>query len=231
MPVVGPSLFQSVRHPCLHLGASNGVCPSLPDLPRASAGTSKRPALTSPIDVRGGYVPEEDESTWTKVVSDVLDMVCEENVAAEANLPGWREDISAFFSVSIPELPTAAYVDRLVTYCKCTPTVLTVALVLLDRCATADARLGVSGYNLHRHLVTAVMLASKSVEDCTYTTRHFAVIGGVEDTAEMVKLERLMVRALQWRVQVDVETIEVYRARLQQHLSTTRFSSVSSSPS
>jgi len=214
-----------------HFSAGDGVCPSPPMPPHSSPLGRKRPPSTSPVDVRGTHASPLNKNTWTHVVSDVLDMSCEENVAAEANLPGWQEDISAFFSVSIPQLPTAAYVDRLVTYCKCSPTVLTVALVLLNRCAAADSRLAVSGYNLHRLLVTAVMLASKSVEDRTFTNAHFAVIGGVEGTAEMAKLERLMLHALQWRVQVDVGTISVYRARLEQNRRGLRSSIFSSTTS
>lgn len=186
----------------------------------AGGPVAKRARSASPVDVRGEAPRPPAVAALTAMVAAVLDGVAATNgPAAAANLPAWQEDISAFYSVSVPDLSTATYVDRLVTYCKASPAVLLVALVLLDRLGSgdgADPRLRVNGYNLHRLLVTAVMLACKSVEDRTFSAAHFAAIGGVEGAAEMAKLERLMLAALDWRLVVEEETLALYECRLRQ---------------
>lgn len=202
---------------------SNGTFSSCPS-PRwpsvASGGVAKRARVVSPVDVRGEAGRPPPAAALTDMVAIVLDRVAATNsAAAEANLPAWQEEISAFYSVSVPDLSTASYVTRLVTYCKASSAVLLVSLVLLDRLGTgprSDPRLRVNGYNLHRLLVTAVMLACKSVEDRTFSVAHFAAIGGVDGAAEMAKLERLMLAALDWRVVVGGEVLALYESRLRQ---------------
>ncbi|GAB0496879.1 hypothetical protein MMPV_008200 [Pyropia vietnamensis] len=202
---------------------SDGTSSSNPSPHWSSAGgggVAKRARVVSPVDVRGEAGRPSPDEALTNMVATVLDWVAATNSAvAAANLPAWQEEISAFYSVSVPDLSTASYVARLVTYCKASSAVLLVSLVLLDRLGTgpgSDPRLRVNGYNLHRLLVTAVMLASKSVEDRTFSAAHFAAIGGVDGAAEMAKLERLMLAALDWRVVVGGEMLILYESRLRQ---------------
>lgn len=219
-PAVAP--FDTMADGFLERAAPTLPSPSPPPPnPRPSAvAVAKRARTASPVDIRGEAGRPPPAVVLTDMVATVLDGVAATNsAAAAANLPAWQEDISAFYSVSVPDLSTASYVERLVTYCKASPAVLLVALVLLDRLGSgprADPRLRVNGYNLHRLLVTAVMLACKSVEDRTFTAAHFAAIGGVEGPAEMAKLERLMLAALDWRVVVGEETLALYEDRLRQ---------------
>lgn len=130
------------------------------------------------------------------------------------SLPTWDQRVSIFFSVAIPAVDTTLYMRRLVRLCRLSPTVVVVALVLLHRARQADGRLAVSGWNVHRLMLTALMVASKSVEERTYGTAHFARIGGVGSTAELVRLEWVFLELLDWRCQVNARVLGVAQSRL-----------------
>lgn len=132
------------------------------------------------------------------------------------SLPTWDQPISVFFSVAIPAVDTTLYMRRLVRYCKLSPTVVMVALVLLHRAREADGRLAVSGWNVHRLMLTALMVACKSVEERTFPTAHFARVGGVGSTQELVRLEWVFLELLEWRCQVNGRVLALAQARLLQ---------------
>lgn len=131
-----------------------------------------------------------------------------------ASLPSWDQRISVFFSVAIPAVDTTLYMRRLVRYCKLSPTVVVVALVLLHRARLADGRLAVSGWNVHRLMLTALMVAAKSVEERTFCTAHFARVGGVGSTSELVRLEWVFLDLLEWRCQVNARVLGVAQVRM-----------------
>lgn len=131
-----------------------------------------------------------------------------------STLPTWEQRISVFFSVAIPAVDTTLYMRRLVKYCRLSPTVVIVALVLLHRAREADGRLAVSGWNVHRLMLTALMVSCKSVEERTYGTAHFARVGGVGSVAELVRLEGVFLKLLNWRVQVNGKVLGVAEERL-----------------
>ncbi|KAK1858303.1 hypothetical protein I4F81_000912 [Pyropia yezoensis] len=124
------------------------------------------------------------------------------------------QPVAVFFSVAIPPLDTRRFVRRLMRHCQLSPTVVVVAFVLLERARAADQRLALSGWNMHRLLLAALTVSCKSVERRNDESGDFALVGGLESGAEMVRLERVFLGILNWRVQVNQQALDVAEDRL-----------------
>eukprot|EP00180_Rhodochaete_pulchella_P001038 Plantae.Rhodophyta-Rhodochaete_pulchella.ctg18593.p1 GENE.Plantae.Rhodophyta-Rhodochaete_pulchella.ctg18593~~Plantae.Rhodophyta-Rhodochaete_pulchella.ctg18593.p1 ORF type:complete len:263 (-),score=44.87 Plantae.Rhodophyta-Rhodochaete_pulchella.ctg18593:141-929(-) len=135
----------------------------------------------------------------------VLGQWCDDK---EPELPEPREKASLFFSVRKPGIPLDFYVRRVVSNCHCSKSVYVLALVYLDRLARFDHRLRLSEYNVHRMLITAILLAAKYVDDTHYSNAHFARVGGVPSIQELNKLELAMLTFLSYDLNVDPDEFE-----------------------
>lgn len=94
---------------------------------------------------------------------------------------------------------------RLVNYTQCSPAAFVVMLVYLERIAGINGRLRITAFNLHRLLVTTLMLACKTLDDQSYSTLHYAKVGGIPTAREMNRLELQYLRYVDFRMHVPVE--------------------------
>lgn len=141
---------------------------------------------------------------FIKICTAYLDSCIHVN-EPHATLPTHVQPESVFFSVSKPDISTEEYVRRLVNYTQCSPAAFIVMLVYLDRIATVNSRLKITAFNLHRLLVTALMLACKMLDDQCYSTLHYAKVGGIPTAREMNRLELQYLRYVDFRMHVPVE--------------------------
>lgn len=119
-------------------------------------------------------------------------------------LPDPDESAAAFFSSELPEVNFDHFLDRVHKYSRCSNSVLVWALLLLRRLERTDHRLRVSPYNVHRLLITAIMIAAKYVDNAWYSNSYYARVGGVATVAEMNRLELEMLKLLNFNVHVSV---------------------------
>lgn len=122
---------------------------------------------------------------------------------SDSILPSHTQPESVFFSVSKPDICTEEYVRRLVHYAHCSPSAFVVMLIYLDRAAQSNQRLKITALNLHRLLVTALMLACKFLDDHCFSNMHYAKVGGIPNVKEMNRLEFQFLRFLDFRLCVD----------------------------
>lgn len=121
------------------------------------------------------------------------------------NFPIHSQPESVFFSVSKPDICTEEYVRRLVTYTQCSPSAFITMLIYLDRIAQRSECLRITPFNLHRLLVTALMLASKFLDDQCFSTLHYAKVGCIPTAREMNRLEAQFLRFVDFRLSVPVD--------------------------
>ncbi|CAN6226941.1 unnamed protein product [Urochloa humidicola] len=149
---------------------------------------------------------------------------------AEAEAGGALTASSAFRGKALPAIPVRRYAERIYRYAGCSPACFVVAYVYLDRLAhggqgeeeegdaeEAAAVVGVDSYSVHRLLITAVMVATKFMDDKHYNNAYFARVGGVE-VAEMNGLELELLFALRFRLNVTPDTFARYCAALECHI-------------
>ncbi|KAB2610605.1 cyclin-U1-1-like [Pyrus ussuriensis x Pyrus communis] len=107
-------------------------------------------------------------------------------------------------SVSIPK-----YLERLYKYTDCSPSCFVVGYVYIDRLLHKHPDSLVLSLNVHRLLVTSVMVASKMLDDVHYNNAFYARVGGVSN-AELNKLEVELLFLLDFGVMVSSRVFESY---------------------
>ena len=129
-----------------------------------------------------------------EVMAAVLDGLCEDNQDMRLTSP------TIFDSVARPAMSIQAYLVRLRRYTKFDITCFPVAvLYLADLCEAHGPAFCPTYHNIHRLLVTALLVASKANDDVFHANFFMAQCGGI-NLAELNKLEVEMCTQLGWRL-------------------------------
>jgi len=123
-----------------------------------------------------------------------------------------------FHSLKVPPIGTSDYLNRIVKYAYCSPECFIFALIYLDRLITANKNCHITPYNVHRLLITSVLLAAKVRDDTYYSNAYYSAIGGISN-AEINKLEGAFLVLVDFDLFVSPETYDQYRTYLMQHSS------------
>eukprot|EP00171_Calliarthron_tuberculosum_P002381 IDg2381t1 len=67
-----------------------------------------------------------------------------------------------------------------------------------------DRRMRPSQFNIHRLLITAVMISAKLFDNAWFSNNHYAKVGGLTSIEEMNRLELEMLKLLEFRVHVSL---------------------------
>ncbi|XP_020572612.1 cyclin-U2-2-like [Phalaenopsis equestris] len=126
--------------------------------------------------------------------------------------------IRAFESRRVLEMSIQSFLDRIFRYARVSPPVFVVAYVYFDRLCELNPSFFVSDRNVHRLLITAVLVASKFIEDMNYRNSYFAKIGGIS-TQEMNRLELNLLFLMGFKLQVSVSVFESYCRHLEREVS------------
>ncbi|KAA8515907.1 hypothetical protein F0562_019086 [Nyssa sinensis] len=102
-----------------------------------------------------------------------------------------------------PDMTIQSYLERIFRYTRAGPSVYVVAYVYIDRFCQNHPEFRISARNVHRLLITTIMLASKYVEDMNYRNSYFARVGGLT-TKEMNNLEFEFLFLMGFKLHVNV---------------------------
>ncbi|CAN8280259.1 unnamed protein product [Cochlearia groenlandica] len=123
-----------------------------------------------------------------------------------------------FDCCEIPDLTIESYLERIFRYTKTGPSVYVVAYVYIDRFCQTNPGFRISLTNVHRLLITTIMIASKYVEDLNYRNSYFARVGGLK-TEELNKLEIEFLFMMDFKLHVNVSVFESYCNHLEREVS------------
>lgn len=119
------------------------------------------------------------------------------------------EDVLTIFHGSrAPPVSIQQYFDRLFKYAGCSPSCFIVAYIYVDR-YLQQTRSCLTSFNVHRLLITSVMVAAKFVDDAFFNNAYYAKVGGIS-TSEMNRLEMKLLFSLDFRLQVNIDTFRRY---------------------
>ncbi|XP_057497751.1 cyclin-P3-1-like [Actinidia eriantha] len=124
-----------------------------------------------------------------------------------------KEVITVFHGSKAPALSIRQYIERIFKYSSCSPSCFVVAYIYLDRFIQQRGAY-LTSLNVHRLLITSVMLAAKFLDDEYYNNEHYARVGGVS-TAEMNKLELDFLFSIDFKLFASVETFNSYCSSLE----------------
>ncbi|KAI8331053.1 cyclin-domain-containing protein [Chlamydoabsidia padenii] len=128
---------------------------------------------------------------------------------------------SCFHARSIPSISIQAYLTRILKYCPCTNECFLAILVYFDRMAKSNSRtptmtLRIDSYNIHRLIITGVMIASKLFSDVFFTNARYAKVGGL-GVSELNILETEFLALNDYKLFVTIEEFQHYGDQLLLH--------------
>lgn len=129
-----------------------------------------------------------------------------------------RKRVRAFDSGTVLDMSLHAFLERFSRYAQVSPQVYVVAYAYLDRLRRGDAGVRVVRANAQRLLTTAILVASKFVEDRNYSNSHFAAVGGLA-AAELGALELHFLFLMQFKLNVCTAVFRSYCRHLEREVS------------
>lgn len=95
-------------------------------------------------------------------LSSLLQRVAESNDLTHQLYP---QRISVFHGLTRPNISVQNYLERIFKYANCSPSCFVVAYVYLDRFAQKQPSFPINSFNVHRLLITSVLLSVKFLDD------------------------------------------------------------------
>lgn len=122
---------------------------------------------------------------------------------------GWKEDMDTkmmiskrFWSKVVPDINIWDYLQRIHKYCPNSTAVYIASAVYIYRLCLILQVIPLTTLCVHRLVLAAIRIASKSLEDVTYLQKRFATAGGVSP-ADLYRLEIAFLFLLDFDIKVD----------------------------
>ncbi|KAH9069821.1 cyclin-domain-containing protein [Lactarius deliciosus] len=137
-------------------------------------------------------------------------------ISINDRIPLSPESISRFHSASVPQISILDYLRRIVRFTNLEKTCLLLVLHYIDQICAREPTFTISSLTVHRFIISAVSLSSKSHCDAFCTNAHYARVGGLAP-AELARLERAFLAAIDWRLACTREVLQLYYVNLVAH--------------
>lgn len=161
-------------------------------------------------------VSELNQSPEGVAVVRVLATVLERLVTVNNNLvkvgPG---QVTKFHALKPPSISIQHYLERIHKYASCSTECFILALIYIDRMIQRN-NFHLTDLNVHRVVITGVLLAAKFFDDAYYNNAYYAKVGGVL-VAEMNSLEVEFLFRINFSLHVNPDIFNKYHAELVSH--------------
>jgi hypothetical protein len=155
---------------------------------------------------------DETGKAVVPVLACVLKQLCDRN----DRLPVSGKAISKFHAQRPPAITIFDYLHRIARYALCSGECFVLALVYVDRIIQQNPHFVVNSLNIHRLLITSVMLAAKFFDDQYFNNAYYAKVGGVPAN-EMNSLEVEFLFMTNFSLFVTTDTYRQYYQELWNH--------------
>lgn len=150
------------------------------------------PTQASMKPVRGvdGDVSDPPDPLAEKTLITVMGCVLEQLVERNDRLGFDSSDVAPtiFHGLHPPNLSIKAYLQRIYKYTNVSSGCLVFSLLFIDRFMERNKSIMLTSRNVHRLVITAVVVSMKFLDDLYYNNAYYAKIGGIA-LAEMNALE------------------------------------------
>lgn len=157
-----------------------------------------------------------DQAAEGKAIVRVLSAVLERLVGANTSLakadPG---QVTKFHALKAPRIGIYQYLERIHKYASCSTECFIMALIYIDRLIQRNNFL-LTELNVHRVVITSVLLAAKFFDDAYYNNAYYAKVGGVL-VSEMNSLEVEFLFRVNFSLHVSPDLYSKYHAELISH--------------
>lgn len=97
--------------------------------------------------------------------------------------------LTVFHGLRAPPISIQAYLVRIAKYAKCSPSCFVNALIYMSQLAKKDVALQPMPLNVHRLLLTSVMLSAKSLDDRYYNNAFYAKVSADRSVQKAIGLK------------------------------------------
>mmetsp|Transcript_36193 Transcript_36193/g.41992 ORF Transcript_36193/g.41992 Transcript_36193/m.41992 type:complete len:426 (-) Transcript_36193:378-1655(-) len=160
-----------------------------------------------------------EQTAEGQAVVRVLAVVLERLVAANEQVALSRSadpsQITKFHALKAPGISVLAYLERIHKYASCSTECFVLALIYIDRLIQKNNFL-LTELNVHRVVITAVLLAAKFFDDAYYNNAYYAKVGGVM-VQEMNSLEVEFLFRINFNLHAIPEVYSKYQRELLCH--------------
>jgi len=157
-------------------------------------------------------IHEERRIKLVKILSDVLCRLCERN--DRFIMP--RTAVTRFHALQPPNIAVKSYLNRIAKYSNCSEECFVLALIYIDRLIKQNGNFLVNSLNVHRLMITSIMLAAKFFDDQYFNNAYFGKVGGVS-RKEINLLEIEFVFMINFNLYVETDLYDTYNKRLMCH--------------
>jgi hypothetical protein len=119
-----------------------------------------------------------------------------------------------FQSRTKPSIDIYDYLTRILKYCPCTNECFLSLLVYFDRMSLKQLR--IDSFNIHRLIITGIMVSSKFFSDIFFTNARYAKVGGLP-VKELNILELEFLSMNEYNIYISLEELQQYGNQLLMH--------------
>lgn len=157
-----------------------------------------------------------ETETRGKALVHVLAFVLERMVAANASPVDEHEPTTKFHALRPPSIAIREYLLRIFKYASCSPECFVLSLIYIDR-FIQHSNVKLNAFNVHRIVITSVVLAAKFFDDQYFNNSYYAKVGGIP-CVEMNQLELEFLFRVNFTLHVTSERYTHYYNELANHI-------------
>ncbi|KAI5062205.1 hypothetical protein GOP47_0022744 [Adiantum capillus-veneris] len=122
-----------------------------------------------------------------------------------------------YHSMRRPNISVSKYLRRIYRYTSCSPSCFVLGFVYIDQLVHKHPDFPIVWLNIHRLLLTSIMVATKFLDDLHHNNAFYAKVGGIS-VLELNNLELDFLFKLKFQLQVTPVTYEGYSTHLEREL-------------
>eukprot|EP00357_Protocruzia_adherens_P029213 CAMPEP_0114986522 /NCGR_PEP_ID=MMETSP0216-20121206/8472_1 /TAXON_ID=223996 /ORGANISM="Protocruzia adherens, Strain Boccale" /LENGTH=175 /DNA_ID=CAMNT_0002348965 /DNA_START=517 /DNA_END=1044 /DNA_ORIENTATION=- len=160
--------------------------------------------------------PDELESI--KNIVKIIARILEEIISQTDQMPQANRLITHFHASRQPAISIEDYLLRVVKYSGCSGECYLMALIYIDKLSEKNPQFIISSLNIHRLLLTSIMLAAKFHDDHYYNNEYYAKVGGIT-LREINALEAQFLHLVHWDLCIEADRFMRYKGELLANIS------------
>lgn len=125
--------------------------------------------------------------------------------------------LTPFHGVRPPDISILKYLQRIYKYTNCSPSCFVVGFIFMDHLVHQQPDCPLISLNIHRLMITSIMVATKLLDDVHYDNTFYSRVGGIS-LAELNSLELDFLFRLSFRLHVTPSVFEGYCTHLEREL-------------
>jgi len=176
----------------------------------------------STVSVCSTSTYDEEQENHGKAVVRVLAHVLERMVKQNEQMTENKKDdgnvtaeVTKYQALKAPGISVYNYLERIRQYANCSSECFILALIYIDRLIQSQ-EFRLTSLNIHRVILTSVLLAAKFFDDKYYNNAYYAKVGGVINS-EMNGLEVDFLFRINFSLYVKLEVFDKYQGELISH--------------